>query len=94
MQQPFLVMFLTVAYPGILFGGGSPNSIEDRGQKERGSGGGSPLLGVVPPNLQMSETHILIRLLWMYFSQNWEFGSALSKLQIFFGPPPPPLVRH
>jgi hypothetical protein len=36
-----------VAYPGILFGrgrGGSTNSAEDRGQRERGSGGGSPLL--------------------------------------------------
>ena len=35
------------AYPGILFGGrgvGSTNSVEDRGQRERGSGGGSPLL--------------------------------------------------
>ena len=31
-----------VAYPGILFGGGgSTNSVEDR---ERGSGGGSPLV--------------------------------------------------
>ena len=34
-----------VAYPGILFvGGGSTNSVEDRGQRERGSGGGSPLV--------------------------------------------------
>jgi len=35
-----------VAYPGILFGGGgvSTNSVEDRGQRERGSGGGSPLI--------------------------------------------------
>jgi len=33
---------LQVAYPGILFGGGgSTNSVEDRGQ---GSGGDSPLL--------------------------------------------------
>jgi len=35
-----------VAYPGILFGeGGSTNSVEERGQRERGSwgGGGSPL---------------------------------------------------
>jgi hypothetical protein len=36
-----------VAYPGILFGGwgggGSTNSVEDRGQRERGSGGGSSL---------------------------------------------------
>ena len=29
----------TVAYPGILFKGGSTNSVEDRGQRERGSGG-------------------------------------------------------
>ena len=36
----------TVAYSGILFGGrgvGSTNSVEDRGQRERGPGGGSPL---------------------------------------------------
>ena len=33
-----------VAYPGILFGGGSTNSVEERGQRGRGSGGGSPLL--------------------------------------------------
>ena len=33
-----------VAYPGILFGRGSTNSVEDRGQRERGSGGGSPLV--------------------------------------------------
>jgi len=34
-----------VAYPGILFeGGGSKYSVEDRGRRERGSGGGSPLV--------------------------------------------------
>jgi hypothetical protein len=35
-----------VAYPGILFGGGggSKNSVEGRGQRERGSEGGSPLV--------------------------------------------------
>jgi len=35
-----------VAYPGILFGegGGSTNSVEDRGHRERGSGGGSPIV--------------------------------------------------
>jgi len=36
-----------VAYPGILFEGwrgGSTNSFEDRGQREWGSGGGSPLV--------------------------------------------------
>jgi hypothetical protein len=33
-----------VAYPGILFWRGVPtNSVEDRGQRELGSGGGSPL---------------------------------------------------
>jgi hypothetical protein len=47
---------LSVAYPGIFFiggftpgiffwgGGGSTNSVEDRGQREWGSGGGSPLV--------------------------------------------------
>jgi hypothetical protein len=35
----------SVAYPGILFGGeGSANSAEDRGQRERGSGGSGPLV--------------------------------------------------
>ena len=33
-----------VAYPGCCSGGGSTNSVEDRGQRERGSGGGSPLV--------------------------------------------------
>jgi len=33
-----------VAYPGILFRGGSRNSVEDRGQRERGSGDSSPLV--------------------------------------------------
>ena len=33
-----------VAYTGILFGGGSTNSVADRGQRERGSGGGSQLV--------------------------------------------------
>jgi len=37
---------VAVAYPGILFGvgGGSTNSFADRGQRERGSGGDSPLI--------------------------------------------------
>jgi len=35
-----------MAYPRILFGGGgvSTNSVEDREQREWGSGGGSPLV--------------------------------------------------
>ena len=34
---------MSVAYLGISFGG-STNSVEDRGQRERGSGGDSPLV--------------------------------------------------
>jgi hypothetical protein len=64
--------------------GGLTNSTEDRGQRERRSGGGSPYSGV-PLNLQMSETRILVRLLRMYFPRNWEFGSSLSKVQNFGG---------
>ena len=33
-----------VTYPGILLGAGSTNSVEDRGQRERRSGGSSPLV--------------------------------------------------
>ena len=40
----YVPLSLTVPYPGIFFGGGSTNSVEDRGQRERGSGGGSPLV--------------------------------------------------
>jgi hypothetical protein len=31
-----------VAYPGVLLGGVLTNAVEDRGQRERRSGGGSP----------------------------------------------------
>jgi hypothetical protein len=34
----------TSSVPRIFFGGGSTNSVEDRGQRERGSGGSSPLV--------------------------------------------------
>jgi len=45
LQQILKIVDGTVAFPGILFGGGSTNSVEDRGQKrERGSGGASPLV--------------------------------------------------
>jgi len=40
--MPFSVSW-PVAYPGILFGGGSTNSGEDRRQREWGTGGGRPL---------------------------------------------------
>jgi hypothetical protein len=46
------------------------------GQRERGLGPVALLSGI-PLYLQMSETRILIRLLRIYFSRNWEFGSAL-----------------
>ena len=36
--------YKAVAYPGIFIRGGSTNSVEDRRQRERGSGGGSPLI--------------------------------------------------
>jgi hypothetical protein len=58
-----------------------------RGQRDRGSGAVAPWTGV-PLNLQMSETHVLIRLLRMYFPRNWEFGTP--------NPPPSlgaPLLR-
>jgi hypothetical protein len=59
-------------------------------------------LGVVAPksgvslNLQMNETHILIRLLRMYIPRNGEFGSALEKLRNFGerGVKPPNLPRY
>ena len=39
------VMIRPLAYPGIFSGGGgSKNSVEEREQRERGSGGGSPLV--------------------------------------------------
>ena len=34
----------SVAYPEFFFGGGSTNSVEDIGQRGRGSGGGSSLV--------------------------------------------------
>ena len=39
-----IVQSATVAYPGIFFVGGSINSVEDTGERERGSEGGSPLV--------------------------------------------------
>ena len=45
-KQVFILQLgRTVAYPGILFGGGcSTNSVEDRGQREGGFGGNNPLV--------------------------------------------------
>ena len=49
LQPPLPSWFVieAVAYPEILFGrgeGGSTNSVEDRGQRERGCGGGYTLV--------------------------------------------------
>jgi hypothetical protein len=81
---------VSVAYPEIFLGGrGSINSVEDRGNGD---------LGLLAPSQRfhsVNETHILTRLLPMYFPRNWEFDSALSKLLNFGGgggvPKPPPL---
>ena len=43
-HEIWCIYILPVAYPGIFFGGGSTNSVEDRGERERGSGGGSSLV--------------------------------------------------
>jgi hypothetical protein len=77
--------------------GDSTNSVEDRGQREQGSGGGSPLLrgsdqfAIRFDFVKLSGCRGLLR---MYFPRNWEFGSALSKLWNFggvFETPKPPL---
>ena len=47
MFRPFYsnkAIIRSVAYPGTFFGGGSTNSVEDRGQRGQGSGGCSPLV--------------------------------------------------
>jgi hypothetical protein len=75
------------------FGGCSTNSVEDRENGDLGVVAQS----VVPLDLQMNETRILIRLLSVYIPRNWEFGSALSKFRNFRGgfktpqTPTPPL---
>jgi hypothetical protein len=70
-------------YPGILFGTVQQIQLRTEGRENGDLGGGCPLFRG-SAQFAMSETHILIRLLWMYFPWNWEFGSALSKLRIFF----------
>jgi hypothetical protein len=67
-------------------GWGSTNSVENRGQRDRGSGGGSPLVRGSAQFAIRFDFVILSgcrRLLRMYFPRNWEFGSALSKLRNF-----------
>jgi hypothetical protein len=68
--------------------GGSTNSVEDRGQRERGSRGSSPLVrgsaqfAILFDFVKLSGCRGLLR---MYFPWNCEFGSALSKLRNFGG---------
>jgi len=60
----------TVAYPGILLGGGSTNSVEDRGQREWGSGVGSPLVRDSGSNCNLVQEisfHIVNFLNFWYF---------------------------
>jgi hypothetical protein len=42
-ETGYMMVRFTVTYPGIFFAGVLTNSFEDRGQRERESGGGSPL---------------------------------------------------
>jgi hypothetical protein len=65
-----------VAYPGFFLRGQwwgvwFTNSVEDRGHIERGG---------VLLNFQMGKTHILIRLLRMYFPWNWEYEKRRTLL--------------
>jgi hypothetical protein len=71
----------SVVYLGILFTGVGVQQIQLRtqGRENRDLGMIAASSGVTL-NLQMTETLIFIRLLWMYFPRNWEFSSALSKL--------------
>jgi hypothetical protein len=65
-------------------GGVQQIQVRTEGREYRDLEAVAPSSGV-PLNLQMSEIHFLIRLLWMYFPWNWEFGSVLSKLRNFGG---------
>jgi hypothetical protein len=53
--------------------------------RENGDLGAVASYSGVMLNLQMSETHILIRLLWMYFPWNWDFATALKNRQRWGG---------
>jgi hypothetical protein len=79
--------------PRIFFGGGSTNSVEDRGHREQRSGAVTPLSGV-PPSLQMGETHILIRFLRSIFHRTGNSARLCQNIGIISGgfePPKPPL---
>ena len=67
-----ICLAMLAAYPGILFGGGvSTNSVEDKGQRERGSGGGSPLVrssggscNLVQDGPHIGPKHVVVYLLY------------------------------
>jgi hypothetical protein len=86
-----------VAYLGIFFwGGGGTNVVEDRGQREWGSGGGCPGSGVML-NLQVSETCILIGLLRIIFHGIGNLAQLCQYFRISGGggvEPPTPLLRY
>jgi hypothetical protein len=66
----FVQCLISVVYTGTFSGRGySTNSVEDRGKREQGSGGSSPLVRG-STQLEMSETSIMIRLLQMHFTWN------------------------
>jgi hypothetical protein len=92
---------VTVAYRGILLGGGSTNSVGDKGQRERRSGGGSPL---VRGSAQFANdwNTLSFSVVTDVFSTELEIRFSFLKTSECRGrgvveppnPPPPPLVRH
>src|SRR5215510_12570529 len=83
-SQALRLRVMTVAYVGIFPGrgvmprnvsGGGLQQIQLRTEgRENGDLGAVAPQSGVPLKLQMSETRILIRLLRIYFSRNWEFA--------------------
>jgi hypothetical protein len=75
---------MAVSYPGGLhqeFFSGEVQQIQLRIEgRENGDLGAVASKSEVPLNLQVNETHILIRLLRMFIPCNWEFSSALPLL--------------
>jgi hypothetical protein len=69
--------------------GGSTNSVEDRGQSERGSGDGSPSQGLHSLCKLVKPVLLLACYRW-----NWECGWTLSKLRNFEGSLKPPTPHH
>jgi hypothetical protein len=59
--------------PGIFSGGFQKIKLRFEDRESGDLGAVAPQSGV-PLNLQMNETHILIRLLRLYIPRNWEFG--------------------